>query len=77
MFCIVFTARYMDMFVYFISLYNTSFKAVYLIITYATTILVYFKFKDPNRGEHDTFRYVTLISLMLFTFMYLLKFRGT
>ncbi|VDO04455.1 unnamed protein product [Rodentolepis nana] len=60
-FAIVFSARYLDIFMYFISLYNTFAKVVFIVSSYATLYLMYFKFKATYDRNHDTFRLEFLI----------------
>ncbi len=56
LFAIVFTTRYLDIVTNFISPYNTVMKMVFLITTYGTLYLVFFKFKATYDSNHDTFR---------------------
>jgi len=61
MFALVFTARYLDMFTAFVSLYNSIMKVLFLLGTFITVYLMWFKFKATNDSNHDTFRYEFLI----------------
>ncbi|CAH0393177.1 unnamed protein product [Bemisia tabaci] len=61
LFAIVFTARYLDLFFTFISLYNTVMKIVFLATSYGTLYLMYIKFKATYDSNHDTFRIEFLI----------------
>lgn len=56
LFALVFTARYLDLFASFYSVYNSVLKVIYMATTYVTALSIYFKFKDPYRPEYDTFR---------------------
>ncbi|VUZ43051.1 unnamed protein product [Hymenolepis diminuta] len=60
-FAIVFSARYLDIFMYFVSLYNTIAKVVFIASSYATLYLMYFKFKATYDRNHDTFRLEFLV----------------
>lgn len=55
-FALVFTARYLDIFTNYISMYNTIAKVVFIVSSYATIYLMYKKFKATNDTNHDTFR---------------------
>ncbi len=56
LFVLVFTTRYLDIFTNFVSPYNTVMKAVFLVATYGTLYLIFFKFKATYDSNHDTFR---------------------
>ncbi|CAI5445529.1 unnamed protein product [Caenorhabditis angaria] len=56
LFAIVFTARYLDLFTTYISLYNTIMKITFLAATYATIYLMFFKFRSTYMKESDVFR---------------------
>ncbi|KAK1150682.1 ER lumen protein-retaining receptor 1 [Huso huso] len=62
LFAIVFTARYLDLFTNYISLYNSCMKVVYIVCSYTTVFLIYGKFKASYDGNHDTFRIEFLIA---------------
>lgn len=52
LFAIVFCTRYLDLFVNFVSLYNTVMKILFIAASCATVYLVYIKFKvGSGRGE--------------------------
>ncbi|XP_072036498.1 ER lumen protein-retaining receptor 2 [Amphiura filiformis] len=61
MFALVFTARYLDLFTNFISVYNTSMKVIYISCAFATVYLIYIKFKATYDSNSDTFRMEFLI----------------
>ncbi|CAL2036162.1 hypothetical protein CAEBREN_07047 [Caenorhabditis brenneri] len=61
LFAVVFTARYLDLFTTYISLYNTFMKITFLVATYATVYLMFFKFRSTYMRESDTFRVELLI----------------
>nr|CDS25774.1 ER lumen protein retaining receptor [Hymenolepis microstoma] len=69
-FAIVFSARYLDIFMYFVSMYNTLAKVVFIVSSYTTLYLMYVKFKATYDRNHDTFRLEFLIipSAILWTF---------
>ncbi|OQV23259.1 ER lumen protein-retaining receptor 2 [Hypsibius exemplaris] len=56
LFALVYTTRYVDLFFSFVSVYNSLMKAVFLIASFATVYLIYFKFKATYDFNHDTFR---------------------
>ncbi|KAG0714692.1 ER lumen protein-retaining receptor 1 [Chionoecetes opilio] len=56
MFAITYTARYLDLFTNFISLYNSTMKIIFLGAAYATLYLIYVRFKATYDHNHDTFR---------------------
>lgn len=60
-FALVFTARYLDLFTNFISVYNTCMKIVFLVASYGTIYLMFFKFRATYDSSHDTFRVEFLI----------------
>ncbi|CAI2348342.1 unnamed protein product [Caenorhabditis sp. 36 PRJEB53466] len=61
LFAIVFTARYLDLFTTYVSFYNTTMKITFLVATYATVYLMFFKFRSTYMRESDTFRVELLI----------------
>lgn len=56
MFAMTYTARYLDLFTNFISLYNSTMKVIFLAASYATLYLIYLRFKATYDHNHDTFR---------------------
>ncbi|XP_074598507.1 ER lumen protein-retaining receptor isoform X1 [Brevipalpus obovatus] len=56
LFTVVYTTRYLDLFFSYISLYNSVMKIVFLVASYATIYLIYFKFKATYDKNQDTFR---------------------
>ena len=61
LYAIVFTCRYLDLFLHFISLYNSSMKIIYLAVTYLTIYLIYRKFRSTYDRNHDAFRIELLL----------------
>jgi ER lumen protein retaining receptor len=61
LYAIVFTCRYLDLFLNYISLYNSIMKVVYLASTYLTIYLIYIKFKSTYDRNHDSFRIELLL----------------
>ncbi|CAB3402929.1 unnamed protein product [Caenorhabditis bovis] len=61
LFAVVFSARYLDLFTTFISVYNTIMKVTFLAGTYATVYLMLFKFRSTYMRESDTFRVELLV----------------
>ncbi|XP_028312033.1 ER lumen protein-retaining receptor 3 [Gouania willdenowi] len=56
LFALVFTTRYLDLFMVFISLYNTVMKVVFLGLSYITIYLIYVRFRNTFDSENDSFR---------------------
>ena len=56
LFALVFSTRYLDLFLTFISVYNTVMKIIYLVCAYGTVYLMLVKFKATYDSNHDTFR---------------------
>nr|XP_057905899.1 ER lumen protein-retaining receptor 3-like isoform X2 [Doryrhamphus excisus]XP_057905900.1 ER lumen protein-retaining receptor 3-like isoform X2 [Doryrhamphus excisus]XP_057905901.1 ER lumen protein-retaining receptor 3-like isoform X2 [Doryrhamphus excisus]XP_057905902.1 ER lumen protein-retaining receptor 3-like isoform X2 [Doryrhamphus excisus] len=56
LFALVFTTRYLDLFIVFISYYNTIMKVVFLGLSYATVYLIYIRFRNSYDSENDSFR---------------------
>lgn len=78
LFALTYTARYLDLFTNFVSMYNTVMKMFFIAASYATLYLMYVKFKATYDSNHDTFRIeflllpVTLAALIInheFSFM--------
>lgn len=61
LFALVFSTRYLDLFLVFVSLYNSTMKVLYVAATYATLYLVYLKFRSTYQRSQDTFRIEFLI----------------
>ena len=61
LYALVFTCRYLDLFVNFISVYNSVMKVIYLATTYVTVYLIYVKFRSTYHRSHDSFRIELLI----------------
>ncbi|VDO75807.1 unnamed protein product [Schistosoma curassoni] len=56
MFALVFTARYVDLFVYYISAYNTIMKITFIVLSYLTVYFIYVKFKATLDTNDHLFR---------------------
>ena len=56
LFALVFTTRYLDLVLNFISIYNTVMKVIFLVSAYATLYLMFLKFRATYDSNHDTFR---------------------
>ena len=56
LFALVFSTRYLDLVLTFISVYNTVMKIIYLVCAYGTVYLMLIKFKATYDSNHDTFR---------------------
>lgn len=55
LFALVFTCRYLDLFDYFYSYYNTIMKIVFIVLTYLTIYLIYCHFSATYEKNEDTF----------------------
>ncbi|XP_022654639.1 ER lumen protein-retaining receptor-like [Varroa jacobsoni] len=62
LFSIVYTARYLDLFTSFISIYNTVMKVIFLVASFGTLYLMCVKFKATYDRNHDTFRVEFLLA---------------
>jgi len=56
LFATVFVTRYLDLFVHFVSLYNTVMKIIYISLSIGTCYLIFVKFKATYDGNHDSMR---------------------
>merc|ERR1712235_140712 len=56
LFALVFVTRYLDLFVHFVSLYNTVMKIIYISLSIGTCYLIFVKFKATYDGNHDSMR---------------------
>lgn len=56
LFALTYTARYLDLFVYYISLYNSTMKVLFMIASYATLYLIFFKFRATYNKHQDSLR---------------------
>ncbi|VDN01978.1 unnamed protein product [Thelazia callipaeda] len=65
LFALVFTSRYLDLISNFVSLYNTIMKVFFLISSYGTIYLMFFKF----RATYDNFMEVSFCSKVKFFFL--------
>lgn len=61
LYAIVFTTRYLDLFFSFVSYYNTIMKVVFIASTYATIVLIFWKFRATYDSEDDSFRAEVLV----------------
>lgn len=61
LFSLVFTTRYLDLFLYFVSFYNTLMKLAFIILSYLTCYLMYIKFKTTYNKDDDTFQVLYLL----------------
>lgn len=61
MFALVFTTRYLDLFIYFVSTYNTLMKIAFVILSYLTCYFMFFKFKTTYNKEDDNFQVLYLL----------------
>jgi len=61
LFALVFATRYLDLFTNFISAYNSAMKIFFLVSSFGTIYLMWFKFKATYDRNHDTFRIELLI----------------
>jgi len=80
LFAVAYTARYLDIFTNYVSPYNTVMKIVFLIASYATVYLIYYKFNSTRTRDtdHDSFRIefmivpailLSLVTAYVFTFI--------
>ena len=56
LFAVCFSTRYLDLFIRFVSVYNTFMKVTYLICAWGTCYLIYMKFRSTYDGHHDVFQ---------------------
>ncbi|VDK33241.1 unnamed protein product [Taenia asiatica] len=61
MFALVFTTRYLDLFLYFVSTYNTFMKIAFIILSYLTCYFMFFKFKTTYNKGDDNFQVLYLL----------------
>jgi len=59
----VFVSRYFDLFLNFVSIYNSVTKAIFILSKSLIVFLMYGKFRDTRQKEHDTFRIEILLIL--------------
>ncbi|PAV85691.1 hypothetical protein WR25_08289 [Diploscapter pachys] len=71
LFALVFTFRYLDLFLEFYSIYNTTMKIIYLITSYTTLYFMVVKFKSSYEKETHWCRmeYLAIPSLILTAFV--------
>ncbi|CAF2877423.1 unnamed protein product [Rotaria sp. Silwood2] len=58
---VVFVCRYLDLFMHYVSFYNSIMKVIYLVSTTFTLYLIYLKFKTTYDRNHDSFRIELLL----------------
>jgi len=56
LFAVTFTSRYIDLFLVYVSVYNSVMKILYLAATYATLYFIYLRFRSSYQRSQDTFR---------------------
>ncbi|XP_055908853.1 ER lumen protein-retaining receptor-like [Eupeodes corollae] len=63
LFCIVYCARYMDLFTVYISTYNSAMKIGYIGVSLLTILLIHLKSRNNNENasHHDSFRIEFLV----------------
>jgi len=61
LFALVYTTRYLDLFIAFISPYNTFMKIIFIAASYATLVSIFWKFRSTYDRHHDTFRVELLV----------------
>ncbi|ESO03439.1 hypothetical protein HELRODRAFT_173734 [Helobdella robusta] len=71
LFALVYTTRYLDLFTSFVSVYNSTMKVLFIVSSYATLYLIFFKFKATYNHSNDTFR---IEFLLLFSAIFALVF---
>ena len=74
LFSLVFTARYIDLFMYVVSIYNSVMKVCFISVTYATVYVIYVHFKSTNSSEQDTFR-LNLLALAVMSLALVVNYR--
>jgi len=62
LFALTYTTRYLDLVTNFVSLYNTVMKVVFILASYGTLVLMFYKFKATYDRNHDTFRMEFLVA---------------
>lgn len=76
LYALVFTTRYTDLIMYFISFYNTIMKVSFLLLTYATVYSIYGKFKTTYFAKNDSFP-VMLLLPAVGILAFVIRYRGT
>ncbi|KZS01906.1 ER lumen protein-retaining receptor [Daphnia magna] len=61
LFALVYTTRYLDLFTYYYSLYNSFLKVVFIATSYGILYLIYVKFRATYDQNQDTFRVKLLL----------------
>jgi len=62
LFALVYTTRYLDLVTNYVSLYNTVMKVVFILASYGTLVLMFYKFRATYDRNHDTFRMEFLVA---------------
>lgn len=64
---IVYSTRYADLFIRYISLYNTTMKLVFIGISFVIVYLIYFKFSNYDEHKKDYFpiEFLAIFGMML------------
>lgn len=57
----VFVTRYLDLVTSFVSVYNTTMKIFFILSTFTTLFLIFYKFKATYDSNNDTFRAELLV----------------
>ena len=53
LFLVVFLSRYLDLFTSYISVYNTSMKVIYIVLSLATVYFIYGRFASTHNRDDD------------------------
>jgi ER lumen protein retaining receptor len=61
LYALVFTARYADLLMYFVSIYNTMLKVFFLMASYAVVYYIVVRFHGTYNEESDGFRVIFLV----------------
>jgi len=61
LFLVVFLSRYLDLFTSYISVYNTSMKVIYIVLSLATVYFIYGRFASTHNRDDDKFRMIFII----------------
>jgi len=62
LFALVYTTRYLDLVTNYVSLYNTVMKVIFIVASYGTLVLMFYKFRATYDRNHDTFRIEFLVA---------------
>jgi len=61
LFALVYTTRYLDLVTNFVSIYNSVMKIIFIVASYGTLVLMFYKFRATYDRNHDTFRMEFLV----------------